>query len=177
MSHATQDTGEATASGDPAPADLLRLARETYRNEIGDARGGARAAEVFSTRVDEILQLLHARAAHPVAAVALVAIGGYGRRHLCLHSDLDLLFLFDGQIAAAEKQFVTELLHPLWDLGLNIGQQVRKFDELGEVQPDNPEFLVALRDARFLAGDTGLFARFDTIVRGARSVWRQPTID
>ena len=177
MPHATQDTGEATEAGDPAPADLLRLARETYRNEIGDAHGGARAAEVFSTRVDEILQQLHARAAHPVAAVALVAIGGYGRRHLCLHSDLDLLFLFDGQIASAEEQFVTELLHPLWDLGLNIGQQVRQLDELAEAQPDNPEFLVALRDARFLAGDTGLFARFDTIVRGAQSVWRQPTID
>jgi [protein-PII] uridylyltransferase len=177
MSHAKQHTDEATTAGDLAPADLLRLAQESYRNEIREARGGAQAAEVFSTRVDEILQLLHARAAHPVAAVALVAIGGYGRRHLCLHSDLDLLFLFDGEITAAEERFVTELLHPLWDLGLNIGQQVRQLDELGEAQPDNPEFLVALRDARLLAGDASLFARFDIVVRGAQSVWRQPTID
>lgn len=177
MSHGKQHLDEATAAGDSAPADLLRRAQESYRNEIREARGGALAAELFSTRVDEILQLLHARATHPEAAVALVAIGGYGRRHLCLHSDLDLLFLFDGQIAAAEERFVTELLHPLWDLGLNIGQQVRQLDELGEAQSDNPEFLVALRDARFLAGDADVFARFDTIVRGPQSVWRQPTID
>lgn len=177
MPRSPDDADEATSAGEPAPADLLRVARATYRREIRDARGGAAAAEVFSTRVDEILRRLHASAAQPATPVALVAIGGYGRRHLCLHSDIDLLFLFDGEIAASEEQFVTDLLHPLWDLGLDIGQQVRRLDELGEAQADNPEFLVALRDARFLVGDAALFAKFDTTVRGAQSVWRQPTID
>ena len=177
MPHSPNDAAESTSVGESAPADLLRVARETYCREIRDARGGAEAAEVFSTRVDEILHLLHASAPQPTSSVALVAIGGYGRQHLCLHSDIDLLFLFDGPIATSEEQFVTDLLHPLWDLGLDIGQQVRRLDELGEAQPDNPEFLVALRDARFLAGDAELFAKFDTTVRGAQSVWRQPTID
>ncbi len=177
MPQSPDEAAEWTSAAKPAPADLLQAARETYRGEIRDARGGVQAAQVFSTRVDEILRVLHGGAPQPSTSVALVAIGGYGRRHLCLYSDIDLLFLFDGPIAASEKQFVTDLLHPLWDLGLDIGQQVRRLDELGEAQADNPEFLVALRDARFVAGDAGVFATFGAIVSSGQSVWRQPTID
>ena len=177
MPRSPDEAAESTSAGKPAPADLLQAARETYRGEIRAARGGVHAAQVFSTRVDEILRVLHAGAPPPSTSVALVAIGGYGRRHLCLYSDIDLLFLFDGPIAASEKQFVTDLLHPLWDLGLDIGQQVRRLDELGEAQADNPEFLVALRDARFVTGDAGVFATFGAIVSSGHSVWRQPTID
>ena len=177
MAQTTHNTDASTLAG-AALVDSLRAARATYRDEIQAARGGVRAAAQFSTRVDEILQLLHRQAASQThTRVALVAIGGYGRRHLCLHSDIDLLFLFDGEIDTAEERFVTALLHPLWDLGLAIGQQVRQLDELEEVPQDNPEFLAALVDSRFLAGDTGLFARFTSLVHGAQSVWRQPTID
>ena len=35
------------------------------------------------------------------------ALGGYGRRTLCLHSDIDLLIVFDGPIGAAEERSST----------------------------------------------------------------------
>ena len=54
------------------------------------------------------------RLAQPVGVFAL---GGYGRRQLCLHSDIDLLILFAGPIGAADERFLHAFLNPLWDLG------------------------------------------------------------
>jgi|TARA_B100002003_G_scaffold246336_1_gene275770 [protein-PII] uridylyltransferase len=173
--HATVD---AVPAGERSLAETLRAARDAYRAEIRLARGGVQAAEAYSTLIDGLLVRIHEEAAAQTdTPVALVAIGGYGRRHLCLHSDIDLLILFGGPIAAAEERFVKAQLHPLWDLGLDVGHQVRHVGELETPETDNPEFLVAVLDARFLTGDAGVFERFDTLVHGPASVWRQPTIE
>ena len=92
------------------------------------------------------------RSAPPDAPVAVLALGGYGRRHLCLHSDIDLLVLFGGRIGAAEERFLRGFLHPLWDLGVVVGHQVRELDDFNRLEADNPEFLLALLDARPVAG-------------------------
>src|SRR5207248_5817615 len=39
--------------------------------------------------------------------------------------------------------------------------QVREIEEFGRLEVDNPEFLMALVDARHIAGDRGLFERFE----------------
>ena len=171
------------AAADTAPAaerpltDDLCAALDAYRAEIRMARGGAQAAAAYASRIDRLLARIHTDAAGQTETpVALVALGGYGRRQLCLHSDVDLLILFGGPIAAAEERFAKTLLHPLWDLGLDVGHQVRQVSELEQAETDNPEFLVAVVDSRFLTGDTGVFERFDTAVRSPTSVWRQATI-
>ena len=174
--HAADD--DLAPAGERALAETLRAARDEYRTEIRVARGGAQAAEDYSMRIDRLLTRIHAEAsAQTETPVALLAIGGYGRRHLCLHSDIDLLVLFGGPIAAAEERFVKALLHPLWDLGFDVGHQVRQLGELQQAETDNPKFLVAVVDSRFLTGDAGVFERFDTLVHGPESVWRQPTVE
>ena len=171
------------AAADTAPAterplaETLRDAREAYSAEIRLARGGGQAAAAYTARIDVLLARIYADAAGLTETpVALVAIGGYGRRHLCLHSDIDLLVLFGSPIAAAEERFVKALLHPLWDLGLDVGHQVRLVSELEQPETDNPEFLVAVVDARFLVGDAGVFERLDAGVHGPDSAWPRPTI-
>jgi len=165
-------------AGERSLAETLRAARDANRAEIRVARGGTEAAENYSTRIDHLLTQIHAEAsAGTETPVALLAIGGYGRRHLCLHSDIDLLILCGGPIAAAEERFVKALLHPLWDLGFTVGHQVRQLSELEQAETDNPEFLVAVVDSRFLTGDTTVFERFHTLVHGPASVWRQPTVE
>ena len=167
-----------TPVGEHSLTETLRAAHDEYRAEIQLARGGATAAAIFTTRVDALLTRIYAEAASQTETpVALLAIGGYGRRHLCLHSDIDLLILFGGTIAAAEERCVKALLHPLWDLGLDVGHQVRQLSELRLPETGNPEFLVALVDSRFLTGDIGVFERFDTLVHGPAAVWRQPTVE
>ena len=95
--------------------------------------------------------------------MAVLALGGYGRRHLCLHSDIDLLILFGGAIGVSEERFLRAFLHPLWDVGVVVGHQVRELSEFEQLETDNPEFLLALIDARPLAGARPLFDRFSSV--------------
>jgi [protein-PII] uridylyltransferase len=137
------------------------------RSELeADARRGAagRAAlERYSDRVDAVLRQVFEEAGPPASPVAVLALGGYGRRHLCLHSDIDLLVLFGDPIGAAEETFLRAFLNPLWDFGVAIGHQVRELAEFRRREVDNPEFLLALLDARWVAGSRKLVERFGAL--------------
>ncbi len=155
---------------------LFHTARETFGAEAARAGGGMRACADYSAKIDHLLERIATDAtANTDTPVTLIAIGGYGRRELCLHSDIDLLILFGNRLGADDEQLVKALLHPLWDLGLDVGHQVRHLAELEEVETDNPAFLVALADSRFLAGHSDLYATFDRLIHGPDSGWRRPT--
>ena len=144
------------------PARQLEEARRELCGDILAGQGGRAALVRYSERLDGLLRHLLAGAPRTDQPVAIVAIGGYGRRQLCLHSDIDLLILFGGHLGPAEEQLLRFILHPLWDLGLVVGHQVREIDEFARLEIDNPEFLMALVDARPVAGDLGLFERFES---------------
>ena len=137
----------------------LDAARDELRADIGRGTGGRAAIERHTDRVDALLRQLYTDAGVPAAPVAIIALGGYGRRHLCLHSDIDLLVLFGSRIGPSEERFLRSFLHPLWDLGVVVGHQVREIDEFADLETDNPEFLLALLDARLVAGGRALFDR------------------
>jgi [protein-PII] uridylyltransferase len=142
---------------------------ETAREELSAAaargQGGRAALRRFSDGVDDLLQRLFAEAPAATGASLLVALGGYGRRQLCLQSDIDVLLLFDGPIGPAEEGRVRSILHPLWDLRFSVGHQIRQMDDFAELEIDNPEFLLALLDARAIAGDPTLLDRIAARVR------------
>ena len=91
--------------------------------------------------------------------VALLAVGGYGRRQLFPYSDIDLLLLFENDRALeASKKIISPFLQGLWDSGLRISHSVRTPDECAELHDRNIELNISLLDVRFLAGDERIFA-------------------
>ena len=140
----------------------FEAARTELRADVARGAGGRAALERYADRVDALLRQVYQEAGPPAAPVAVIALGGYGRRHLCLHSDIDLLVLFGEAIGPDEERFLRGLLHPLWDLGVVIGHQVRELADFAQLEEDNPEFLLALLDARPIAGARDLFDRFAT---------------
>src|SRR5262249_7458784 len=95
----------------------------------------------------------------PAQGVAVVPVGGYGRRHLFPHSDIDLLLLFESEkLAVANKAAISAYLQRLWDSGLRISHSVRTVGECLEVHDRNIELNVSLLDQRYLAGDRSLYA-------------------
>ena len=150
-------TNSASAASTSAALDAARqeLIQDTIRGCAGRV-----AAERYADRVDTLLQRLFFDAAPAAQPVAILALGGYGRRHLTLHSDVDVLVLFDGPIGPDEERLVRAFLHPLWDLPLVVGHQVRELADFERLETDNPEFLLALLDARRVVGDPALYSRF-----------------
>ncbi len=129
-------------------------------NETGD---GIATVEKRSAAVDEIVSGMFMQA-FPGAeqqGVCVLAVGGYGRRQLFPHSDVDLLFLF-GREGDAKRcgDDLAVLLTKLWDAQLRVSQSVRTPAECSRLASDNHELHISLLDARFLAGDRSLYLEF-----------------
>jgi [protein-PII] uridylyltransferase len=91
--------------------------------------------------------------------LALVAVGGYGRRQLFPFSDVDLLLLVQtDDLPRAHKPEISAFLQRLWDSGLRVSQSVRTPEECLTVHDQNTELNISLLDQRFLAGDRPLYA-------------------
>ncbi len=88
---------------------------------------------------------------------AFLAVGGYGREELSLHSDIDIIILFDSRIPSLAKGLTEEIFYPLWDLGLDLGYGTRTIKDCIKLSRDDFEVLTAMMDARFLCGDSLLF--------------------
>jgi len=95
------------------------------------------------------------------AGLTLLAVGGYGRRHLFPYSDVDLLLLVESsRMAQDAPASISAFLQTLWDSGLRLSHSVRTPEECAEIHDQNIELNVSLLDQRFLAGDRALYARF-----------------
>ncbi|MEO8593078.1 MAG: hypothetical protein ABI759_07145 [Candidatus Solibacter sp.] len=139
------------------PSDSPARIREHFL-ATGDALTALaeRTAEVDSIVIEAAARLLFP----PLGTnVAILAVGGYGRRQLFPYSDIDLLILFpsDRHITGAKEPIAIFLRH-LWDAGLRMSHSVRTPDECAEVHDSNTELNISLLDQRFLAGDRTLYA-------------------
>ncbi len=100
--------------------------------------------------------------ASELSGITLVAVGGYGRREMFPHSDVDLLILCEStRLAQERKQEISVFLQQLWDCGLRMSQSVRTPDECAEIHDGNTELSISLLDRRFLTGDGALFASLE----------------
>lgn len=99
--------------------------------------------------------------------VALVAVGGLGRRELVPYSDLDLVLVHNGHKGVdviAEK-----LWYPLWNSGIGLDHSVRTVGEALRVAAGDLRTALGLLDTRHLAGDQDVSQR---LVDSARQAWR-----
>lgn len=102
------------------------------------------------------------------SGVALVAVGGYGRRELAPGSDLDVLLLHAGR--SDVKELADRIWYPLWDSGVRLDHSVRTVDEAATVAREDLKAILGLLDARHVAGDPDLTAALRTKVLDA---WRR----
>jgi [protein-PII] uridylyltransferase len=115
---------------------------------------GAAVNTILSASLDECLAVLAASAPD----VAIVAVGGYGRRELCLYSDIDLLLLHDGPV---DEDAVRAILYPLWDSGLKIGHATRTVKGTLSFARDDLSTLCTVLNARLVAGPSELVAELN----------------
>ena len=124
---------------------------------------GGDAANVLTRRthlVDSVLTSEYSRLLAPAfpTGLSLVAVGGYGRRELFPHSDIDLLFLIpEGTPSSSAKDALAVYMRTIWDAGLRLSHSVHDIRECCEIHEGNIELTVSLMDRHFVAGDPDLF--------------------
>ncbi|MES1181037.1 MAG: [protein-PII] uridylyltransferase, partial [Verrucomicrobiota bacterium] len=143
-------------------------------------RAGADGLEICQARaaiLDALLQHLWETAKKSLSAqaqkefpqIALVAIGGYGRAELNPHSDIDFMFLHEGQVAMTKPlphlaKLIDGILYPLWDIGLKIGYSVRDLNDCVKVANTDMQSKTSLIESRLIAGSASLFAKYQKTV-------------
>ncbi len=158
-------TRESLIAGPLSPFMEARVAAATR----AFARSGStflprEACTILADHLDAGLQGLAVQAeAHDVA---VVAVGGYGRREQFRHSDIDVMLLVPG----ADTTRARAVLYPLWDADLKVGHSIRTVDQALEAARGNLETMTALLTARLVAGDRALYDRwraaFAKLLRG-----------
>ncbi len=137
----------------------FRAQRKALEEIWAKARSGDEELRSHSRAVDEYIIDCCRQSDVEVCLedVALVALGGYGRRELFPFSDIDLMILFRPEMRNRIERITDAVLYPLWDTGLEIGHGVRTVEEsLAQAEKDY-FFLVALLDARLIHGSTELY--------------------
>src|SRR5688500_13792609 len=140
----------------------------SYRSALEDrvraGEGGVAVAARHAAVLDGLLSALwcatdaaaRASGSAPSGRVALIAVGGYGRGLVALHSDVDVLFLCEDAADPHVERLAEGMLYPLWDLGLSIGHAVRGVDETVRLSREDIRTATTLLDLRRVAGDAGL---------------------
>jgi len=170
MSAKQDEAGLSVQEGDVAPLGLF-LAEQ--RRIIGErVMGGASGAETLAAMTELVDGLIVGRyreaIRHGGDALAnaglrqccVIALGGYGRRELAPHSDVDLMFLFLPEARAQVETLVRAVLHPLWDSGFQVGHSVRTIADCIELAEADATVKTSMMESRFLAGSPELFEQF-----------------
>lgn len=139
----------------------LRAARAAL---LGQPRlRGAALRAALTAAADEFLgELLGAE-----PGVALVAVGGYGRKELVAGSDLDLLLVHAGRRDAAAV--ADRVFYPVWDAGVSLDHSVRNVSESRAVARSDLKAALGMLHLRLVAGEADLA---HDLRRGVLADWR-----
>ncbi len=150
---------------------ILRARHNAGTAGLAIAHERAQAIDALLTRLFDYAIASYERTHGPLPApVALVALGGYGRRELSPWSDIDVMFLFPTKTKAAvakplQQHLTNEILYVLWDCGLKVGHSTRTIDETFAEARREIQSKTALLEARLLAGSASLFDTFGQAYR------------
>jgi [protein-PII] uridylyltransferase len=166
--------GEGAAPAAPTAADLV-LARDRLLGRGAPHQAGRLGPDVLRealTDLHEFWLTVHAAQAGigaDATGIALVAVGGLGRRELVPFSDLDLVLVFEGKRNGRIEKVAEQLWYPLWNSGVGLDHSVRTVPEALDVAATDLRTAMGLLDARHIAGDADLAG---VLAESARDAWR-----
>ena len=100
--------------------------------------------------------------------IVLIAVGGYGRRELAPHSDLDILLVHKSVKNIGD--IASKMWYPIWDAGIKLGHAVRTPKETIQLCSTDLDTATALVTARIIAGNQKLG---DELISEASSSWKK----
>ncbi len=134
---------------------------QTIQQAIIDAfKSGTATSEViigYAITIDHLLWYAWFNHDLHKANATLLAVGGYGRAELHLHSDIDLMVLIDKRFGDSDKDKLSTFLTFLWDSGLDVGHSVRTVKEAVMESKKDVTVISSILEGRPLCGNIALF--------------------
>src|SRR3546814_18031625 len=121
-------------SSDVCSSDLSAGRAEIARRLEEKPWQGSETAAAYAFLTDQIVRLAYDFAtehlypvANPTAGerLTLMAVGGYGRGEMALHSDVDIAFVTPWKPTRWAEQVIQATLYLFWDLGWKVGHSRR----------------------------------------------------
>jgi len=89
--------------------------------------------------------------------VSIAALGSYGREQLCVHSDIDLMIVYEDVAGYQSKALIEKMLYLFWDTGIKLGHRVHELSELAEAARSDITIKSAILESRFIEGSRSLW--------------------
>ena len=136
--------------------------RNTLAQKGLQSEPGLRFSHQYADVTDRFIRDLFFMAGFPNRfdgedALAVAALGGYGRRELCLGSDVDLMVLHQGELTPEMNQVIRHALYPLWDAKMEVGYSILTYQECIRLAMGDFRMLTSLVDSRFLLGSRSFY--------------------
>lgn len=84
--------------------------------------------------------------------IAIVALGSYGREQLCVHSDIDLMIVYEKVEGYNTDLIIEKLLYLAWDAGLKLGHRVHESSDLFQASTEDITIRTSLMESRLITG-------------------------
>ncbi len=92
--------------------------------------------------------------------IALVPLGGFGRRDVAPYSDVDLMILHAPGSESLVAPLAKRMLRDVFDVGLELAQSLRTPSQACQMALEDATICTSLIEARYLTGSVKLFSSF-----------------
>jgi [protein-PII] uridylyltransferase len=165
---------------DQRPSDValaargyLAAAREHLRDRHTAGASGLELNEAHSDLIDGLVRRLFElseaqyfnEGGEGPSEFCVVAVGGYARREMSIHSDVDLLCLYRDHVTPYVKAVSERLQTWLWDAQVTLGGATRTLLDTIQLARGDMTVCTSLLAPRFLAGSGVLFHQFTRMVQ------------
>lgn len=84
--------------------------------------------------------------------IAFIALGSYGREQLCVHSDIDLMIVYEKNDGYNTSAIIEKFLYLAWDAGLKLGHRVHDVNDLLSASREDITIKTAMMESRLIIG-------------------------
>ena len=84
--------------------------------------------------------------------IAIIALGSYGREQLCVHSDIDLLIVYQDVEGYNCELIIEKLFYLAIDAGMKLGHRVHEVYDLFQASTEDITIKTSLMESRFITG-------------------------
>lgn len=138
---------------------------QEYKNSLGmifERNQGKDFLVIHTKTLDSIISLMYKTVLRrlfgnylPMRSsipVAFIALGSYGREQLCVHSDIDLMIVYEKNEGYNTAAIIEKFLYLAWDAGLKLGHRVHEVGDLLSASREDITIKTAMMESRLIIG-------------------------